>query len=74
MSKFYIKAWIVSGDVVAVECGETPIETPALSPSGATELNAIGQGEYINAGDLFPTLTYSAGALTSTLCEIEAVT
>lgn len=71
MNQFHIKAWIVGADVVAAETATAKIDDPALSPDGAVAVNAIGQGSYINAGDLLSTLTYEGGQLVSTLCEIE---
>lgn len=71
MSKFYIKAWIVGPDVVAVETATAKIDDPALSPDNAVAVNAIGIGEYIDAGVLLPSLTYEGGQLVSSLCEVE---
>lgn len=71
MSKFYIKAWIAGSSVVAAETATAKIEDPALSPSDAVAVDAIGIGEYIDAGVLLPSLTYEGGQLVSSLCEVE---
>jgi hypothetical protein len=70
MSQFYIKAWIVADEVVSVFCHGLPITQDPIQVEGATIVSAIGHGAYVHAGDLFPTLTYSNGVLSSPLCEI----
>ena len=72
MSQFYIKAWIVADEVVSVFCHPLPITQDPITVDGATVVSAVCTGDYIHAGELFPTLTYSNGVLSSPLCNIEA--
>lgn len=73
MSRFYIKAWVLDGEVVSVFCHGLPITQDPIQFDGATVLKGIVSCDYIHATDLFPTLTYENDALRSSLCEIETV-
>ena len=71
MTQFHIKAWIVGGEVVSVFCHPLPITQEPITVEGATIVSAVCSGDYIHASDLFPTLEYNNGVLSSPLCQIE---
>jgi hypothetical protein len=74
MSQFHIKTWIVGSEVVSVFCHPQPITQAPITIDGATVIDAVCIGDYIHASELFPTLVYSNGVLSSPLCEITTET
>lgn len=66
MSFFYIRVWVDGSDIVSVSTGEGPI-TPTGNRGGATIIDAVGEGDYVDAGTLRPTLTYQNNVLSSSL-------
>ena len=66
MSFFYIRAWVDGDSIVAVRTGEGPID-PTGDYGNATILDAVGEGAYVDAATLRPTLTYANSVLSSSL-------
>lgn len=66
MSFFYIRVWVDGSDIVSVRTGQGPI-TPISDYEGATIIDAVGDGDYVDAGTLLPTLTYQNNVLSSSL-------
>ena len=69
MSFFYIRAWVDGSDVVAVRTGEGPI-TSTGNYGNATIIDAVGEGDYVDAGTILSTLAYANNALSSSLVTI----
>ena len=66
MSFFYVRAWVDGSTIVAVETGEGPI-APTGDYENATIIDAVGDGAYVSAGTLLPTLSYENSVLSSTM-------
>jgi len=66
MSFFYIRVWVDGSDIVAVRTGGSPITTTG-DHEGAAVIDAVGEGAYVDAGTLRPTLTYQNNVLSSSL-------
>lgn len=71
MSFFYIRAWIDGSTIVALQTGEGQI-TDAGNYGDATIVDAVGEGSFIDAGTLLPTLSFDLNGLASSLTTIYA--
>jgi len=66
VSIFFIRVWIDGSDIVAVSTGQGPIQSTG-DYGNATFIDAVAEGDFVDAGTLRPSLTYENNQLASSL-------
>ena len=66
---FFVRVWLNSEEIASVQTSKTEI-TGVGKFGGATFLDAIGLGDYVEASVLSPTISYYNNILSSTMVEL----